>query len=341
MVPMFGPQNVILVLTGEQAGRIGLPILLELHRSGYEVSVLTRDATRLKDIPAEIKIQQVDYDSDHSLVRALQGQDALISTVAMSAISRQPRMIDAAIAAGVRIFIPAEYTVNSRDATAQMQPMMSSVVAIQDYLATKEDEISWFVINCGALLEFVLDHPVILDFEKRSATLWDGGEGAISLSDIPLLARAVSAALKQPDRVLDHRVKIHGGTITQNQALEIAKQASESEWTAQHEESQTAYSTSMESLNTGTADTPMKLMAAMLTAYNAASFWSCDGHFESAYREPDNSRLGVEEFINGEVVEAIRKKAAGVSYGSGTDGVQLEHLSDVTGELATIHAGKQ
>jgi hypothetical protein len=59
-------------------------------------------------------------------------------------------------------------------------------------------------------------HSRANDFNKRSATLWDGGEGAISLSDIPILARAVSAVLKQPDRVLDHRVKVHGGTITQN-----------------------------------------------------------------------------------------------------------------------------
>ena len=165
-----------------------------------------------------------------------------------------------------------------------MQPMMSSVVAIQDYLSSKEDDISWFVIN------------------------------AISLSDIPLLARTVSAVLKQPGRVLDHRVKVHGGTITQNQAFEIAQQASESEWTVQHAESQTAYSASLESLNAGTADTPMKLMAAMLTCYSAASFGSCDGHFESAYVEPDNSWLGIEQFANGEIVEAIRKKAAGASY---------------------------
>jgi hypothetical protein len=67
----------------------------------------------------------------------------------------------------------------------------------------------------------------------------------------------------------------------------------------------------MESLNAGTAGMPVKLMAAMLAAYNAASFGSCDGHFESAYREPDNSWLGVEEFVDGEIVEAIRKKAAG------------------------------
>jgi hypothetical protein len=295
----------------------------------------------LKDLQAGIKIQSVDYASDDSLFQAMQGRYALISTVAMSAICHQPRTIDAAIAAGVRILIPAEYTISSRDASAQMQPMMSSVVAIQDYLSTKEDSISWFVINCGALLEFVLDHPVILDFDKRVATLWDGGEGAISISDIPLLARAVSAVLKQPGRVLDHRVKVHCGTVTQNQALEIAQQASAGEWTVQHAKSQEAYSTSMESLNTGTDDTPMKLMAVMLTAYNAASFGSCDSHFESAYREPDNPWLGVVEFSDGEIVESIRKKAADGPHGSEPVDVSLENLRDVTGELAAIHAGRQ
>lgn len=192
---------------------------MELDRSGYEVTVLTRDAANVKDLPSSIKIEQVDYDSQTSLERVLKEQDALISTVAMSAISNQPLMIDAAVAAGVKLFIPAEYTVNSRDTLAQAQPLMSSVVAIQKYLARTGDQIAWFVIKCGALLEFILDHPVILDFDKHSATLWDGGEGAISLSNLPLLARAVSAVLKQPDRVVNHRLKVHGGIITQNRAL--------------------------------------------------------------------------------------------------------------------------
>ena len=53
MVPIFGPRKDTLILTDEQAGRIGLPILLELHRSGYQVTVVTRDGTNLKDLPAD------------------------------------------------------------------------------------------------------------------------------------------------------------------------------------------------------------------------------------------------------------------------------------------------
>jgi hypothetical protein len=273
---------------------------------------------------------------------ALHDQDALISTVAISAISNQPRLIDAAIAAGVKYFIPAEYTVNSCDAAAQAQPMMASVVAIQKYLATKEDQICWFVINCGALLEFALDHPVILNFEQRSATLWDGGDGEISLSNIPLLARTVSAALKDPDRIVDYRLKVHGGTISQNRALEIAKQASSGAWTVEERDSQAAYSDSMASLNDGAVILPEQLMAAMLTAYNSASFGRlCDGHFESAYTAPDNTWLGVDEFTSGEIEEAIRKKAADTLSAAEAPGEKLESLGDVTSELAAIHKGKQ
>jgi hypothetical protein len=249
-------------------------------------------------------------------------------------------MIDAAIAAGVKLFVPAEYTVNSRDALAQAQPMMASVVAIQKYLATKEDQIAWFVINCGALLEFVLDYPVILNFDRHFATLWDGGEGAVSLSNTTLLAKAVTAVLKQPDRVVDHRLKVHGGIITQNRALEIAKQASSHEWTAEHADSQQAYAAAFKSLSDGSAKTQEQLMAALLTAYNAASFGQCEGHFESAYAEPDNDWLGIGEFVDGEIEEAIKQRVINIERGGAADGDNLESLGDITGELAAIHARK-
>lgn len=290
------------------------------------------------ELPSSIKVEQVDFDSQTSLERALVEQDALISTVAMSAISNQPRMIDAAISAGVKLFIPAEYTVNSRDTLAQAQPMMLSVVAIQKYLATKGGQIAWSVINCGALLEFVLDHHVVLDFDKHSATLWDGGEGAISLSNIPLLARAVSAVLKQPDHVSNHRLKVHGGIITQNRALEIAKQISTHEWTTEQANSQLAYAAAFKSLSDGSAKSQEQLMAVLLTAYNAASFGNCDGHFESAYAESDNDWLGVEEFSDGEIQEAIKQRVIKIEHGGTSDGDPLETLGDVTGELAAIHA---
>lgn len=107
---------------------------------------------------------------------------------------------------------------------------MPSVVAIQRYLASKEGKTNWVAINCGAMPEFVLDYPVLLDFDNPTARLLDGDQGTISLSDIPLLARIVAAALFQPDRVIDHRLEIHTGIITQSRALDPVTQYSLEEW---------------------------------------------------------------------------------------------------------------
>ena len=79
-------------------------------------------------------------------------------------------------------------------------------------------------------------------------------------------------------------------------------------------------------------------MAVLLTAYNAASFGNCDGHFESAYAEFDNDWLGVEEFSGGEIQEAIKQRVIKIEHGGTADRDRLESLGDVTGELAAIHA---
>lgn len=87
--------------------------MLALVKAGFETTVLTRSAQALYDLPAGCQVCEVDYDSDDSLKSALQGQDAVISTVAMSAITNQKRIVDAAIHAGVKHFIPAEFTVGT------------------------------------------------------------------------------------------------------------------------------------------------------------------------------------------------------------------------------------
>ena len=317
-----------------QAGRIGGPVVDELANAGFDVTVLTRDPAHVQGKSSNARTVQVDYDSDSSLAEALKGQDALVSTVAMSAIGNQKRMIDVAINAGVKYYIPAEYTVNSRAPNAQAQPMMASVVQIQKVLEARGDKIAWFVVNCGALLEFVLDHPVLLDFNNQQATLWDGGDGAISLSDIPLLARAVAAALQKPEKVVDHRLRVHGGSITQNRALELAQQHSQQTWKVNHAQSQPAYTSAMEQVMSGATGDQGELMKALMTAYNAATFGTCDGHFESAYVNPDNGWLGVDTFRKNEIEEAIRRRVTVGTYAAQSATADQESLGDVTRDIA-------
>jgi len=51
-----------------------------------------------------------------------------------------------------------------------------------------------------------------------------------------------------------------------------------------------------------------------------------------------NGWLGIEEFANGEIEGAIKRKAFNCERGGASDGHQLESTGDITGEIAAIHA---
>lgn len=54
-----------------------------------------------------------DYSSHEDLVSAFKGQDAVVSTVGAPALGDQIKLINAAIEAGVKYFIPSEFGGNT------------------------------------------------------------------------------------------------------------------------------------------------------------------------------------------------------------------------------------
>ena len=247
----------------------------------------------------------------------------------MSAITNQKRIIDAAISAGVKHFIPAEFTVESRHPDARRLPLLASVIDIQDYLTARQDQINWNVVNCGAAMEFGFDPPFILDFDNCAATLWDGGEGAVSLSNFGNIAEAVVGVLKQPHRVRDHCVHVHGTTLTQKDALRIARKYSTEEWSVTERNAEAAVEESMAGIISNSNASPEALMANMLTLISAMTFGK--GHFYGAYKNPDNAWLGVKGAISDQAIESaiqyrLQKGMAGHATG--------ENLTDVADQLA-------
>lgn len=96
-------------LTHLQAtGNVGSEIYKALKSSpaNFNITILSRPDSKSKQ-PEGAKVIQYDY-NDPALVDALRGQDAIIVAVsAMVTISQVP-LIDAAIKAGVKKFVPAE-----------------------------------------------------------------------------------------------------------------------------------------------------------------------------------------------------------------------------------------
>jgi uncharacterized protein YbjT (DUF2867 family) len=87
------------------SGFIGSAVLKALIASDLEVTVLTRKESSAR-FPEQVKVVRVDFTDHRSTVEALQGEDAVFSTVGVKAINSQYEIIDAAVEAGVKRFIP-------------------------------------------------------------------------------------------------------------------------------------------------------------------------------------------------------------------------------------------
>jgi hypothetical protein len=96
-------------ISRQASGTIGAPILSALTASGlFNVSVLSRTESTATFSPGII-VKKVDFTSHSALVSALKGQDALICTLNDGAAALQAPLIEAAVEAGVRRFIPSEW----------------------------------------------------------------------------------------------------------------------------------------------------------------------------------------------------------------------------------------
>ncbi len=82
-------------------------VLPELLESQLNLAAVIRE-TSSANFPMGIRVIKSAFDVT-SLTQALKGQDAVISMLPITALDQQGPLIEAAIAAGVKRFIPSEY----------------------------------------------------------------------------------------------------------------------------------------------------------------------------------------------------------------------------------------
>ena len=82
-------------------GRIGQAVVKALLDADFTVTILTRPESS-HSFPSSVKVAKVDYNDAESLASALKGQDVVISTVGYAAMLGQEKLIDAAVATGVK-----------------------------------------------------------------------------------------------------------------------------------------------------------------------------------------------------------------------------------------------
>ena len=138
------------------SGNLGKPILRALlDSSDFSVSVLIRKSSDAV-FPPGVLVHKTDF-SESSLLSAFKGQYAIVSAVRAGEFLDQKKIMDMAIKAGVKRFLPSEFSSNMLSDTVQeLVPVFQGKKEVLDYLKSKEIEgMSWIGIASGLLVDWV------------------------------------------------------------------------------------------------------------------------------------------------------------------------------------------
>jgi uncharacterized protein YbjT (DUF2867 family) len=215
------------VLVVGASGNVGKSTLKALSEDGFQVIGLSRHLPE-NSVPAGVEFITSDY-SAASLLEAFKGQDAVISTVSSTqpgALDLQKSLIDTAIAAGVKIFVPSEFGVDTSDRSSpEFIPFLEGKIAILDYLGERRDKISWFALVTGSLFDWGLKIPGFggWDLGARTVTIYDGGDIPYEATTLDQVGRAIAKSLKHPEHTRNEFVYVNSFTVTQNEVLKAVE----------------------------------------------------------------------------------------------------------------------
>ncbi|MCJ1352924.1 MAG: hypothetical protein MMC33_002908 [Icmadophila ericetorum] len=300
-------KNVMIVGAG---GNLGPSILSALDASNqFNLSILTRNSSK-STFPSHIKVHKID-DSypDVELEAAFKGQDAIVSTVGSPGKKRQTNMIDAAVKAGVKRFIPAEFGSNSANpgAVEAIPFIMDDKAKVVKYLKTKEkDGMTWSALCTGPFFDWCLKVGLLgFKLSTQSATLYSGGTTKYSSTNLSAVGTAVVNILLKPSETANRYLYICTSTASQLDLLAALEKATGGQkWTVEHQD--------VEELG--------KMGREMLSKGNMAGAGPCiiatvhtpglGGNFEEDV-QLDNELLGVESVGLDESVRRVLKEVGG------------------------------
>ncbi|GJP89897.1 nmrA-like family protein [Aspergillus niger] len=216
-------------------GLIGQIILKALSSdANITVTVLSREeSSNTIEFPTGVIVHKIDF-SPSSLESLLRGQDVLISAVGGTAFTEQKKFIDAAIEAGVKRFIPSEFSTSSEDdAVIQLLPLFQQKRDIINYLKAKEEKgLSWTAIATSGLFDWGLESGFLgFDIKTKSAVIWDGGATSFTLTNEKQLGKAVLSVVLRPEETKNRFLYIASVETTQNEVLKTLEDITGSQWT--------------------------------------------------------------------------------------------------------------
>jgi nucleoside-diphosphate-sugar epimerase len=287
----------------QATGTLGRHVLKALVDANFQVTVLTR-SEKPGAHDARVRVVKVDFTSVESLTAALQGVDGVVSTVSAEAIENQTILIDAAIAAGVKRFIPSEYGSCSTNPKLEGVLLYTSMFKVRKYLQEKADagKLTWTVLACGAFLDFLFDRPILLDFSNHKGTLFDEGDNRISSTSMPNVGKAVAAILKNFEVTKNKIVRTSQVIITQNKILKIVEELRpDIKWETSKVQTSALLKEGLDSASAGDFSMPVVMKVLAGTAFAGETYGA-------AYDETDNELLGIKELTEEDLKKLVAER---------------------------------
>ncbi|KAJ5989765.1 hypothetical protein N7499_010298 [Penicillium canescens] len=224
-------KNVAVIGGSGKIGRFIVEALLQSTHN-YNVTVLSQEQSAYS-APKGARTVKVDYNNHSALVSVLKGQDAVVSAVGSAATRDQIKIADAAIEAGVKRFIPAEYGTdkNYPGNPPERAPSFKAKQDVKDYL---DGKIEWTGILTGPIFDLAFEEGFLgFDVHTRTARLDPNNRSShFSASSRSLVGRAVAQVLAPgiAPRTANKFVHVRSLTVSQDELLTALEKITGEQW---------------------------------------------------------------------------------------------------------------
>ena len=228
------------------SGALG-PYILEALQSSttLQVTVLVRESSKAT-FPTSVRTRSIPdhIDTHEPLVSALQDQDALVLAYSGSLTTQSKLFIDAAIKAGVRRIIPADYgSCDSSDARSlELVPLYKEKEKAREYLIAHEGQgsghLSWTSLVNGHFFDQGLQGQLLgFDLSNKKVKIFDDGQkiwSATTRDSVGMAVRRILEVDEDESQLRNKLVYVQGMRTNQIQLARILEEVTGSPFSKEH-----------------------------------------------------------------------------------------------------------
>ncbi|KAM0713470.1 hypothetical protein Q7P37_010432 [Cladosporium fusiforme] len=212
-------QNILII--GAGGTNIGHHLALALSSDpSFTLTILSRANSKSTHPPNATILALPSHPTHADYVQAFRGQDAVVSCLGYEGKKSEKALIDAAVQAGVKRFLPSEYGVDNTNSKArELSPVFDMKGEVIEYLREKEGEgLEWTAVPTGMWLEWALDpsHPFIgIDIRAHTAEIWSREPYKFSFTTLSTAADAIRLILSHPASTRNRVVPVQNFSLSQ------------------------------------------------------------------------------------------------------------------------------